>query len=124
MGKITVRDMDAADALWILMRQQKREVREILAARLEESLKNEDALEADESLKADEPQKEEPPKPEGSPKSRLQPSKEAMEFLERIPMNKRGGGMEVPAGEKGVFDFWVRNFGQRRFLLQFTEYRA
>ena len=110
MGKITVRDMDAANALWMLMKQQKREVREILAARLNEALKNEEPSEADESLAADEPEKkEEPPKPEESPKRRYQPSKEAMEFVGRIPMK---GGMEVPADEKGVFDYWMRSFGQ------------
>ena len=107
MGKITVRDMDAANALWMLMKQQKREVREILAARLEEALKNEEPSECDES-KADEHQKtEEPPKTVESPKRRYQPSKEAMEFLERISVK---GGMEVPADEKGVFDYWVRSF--------------
>ena len=107
MGKITVRDMDAANALWMLMKQQKREVREILAARLEEALKNEEPSEGDES-KADEIEKtEEPPKTVESPKRRYQPSKEAMEFVEKLSMK---GGMEVPADEKGVFDYWVRSF--------------
>ena len=101
MGKITVRDMDAANALWMLMKQQKREVREILAARLEEALKNEEPSEADESVAAGEPEKaEESPKPAESPKWRYQPSKEAIEFVSSLSVH---GEEEVPPDERGIF---------------------
>ena len=76
-------DTETADALWTLLKQQNREVREDLAARLDESLK------AGEACKKEEGQK-----------GRCIPSKEAMEFVKRLSVQ---GGEKVPPDERGIF---------------------
>ena len=69
-------DMDTAVEFWTLLKQQKREVREFLAAKLEESLK-----------------KEEKPKKAVS-------LAEASDFVRALAVH---GEEEVPPDEKGIF---------------------
>ena len=88
-------DMETADALWVLLKRQSREVRAVLEARLGESLRLDKPLSADAPPKADEASKKE----EGQ-KGRYIPSKEAMEFVERLSVK---GGEKVHPDERGVF---------------------
>lgn len=68
-------DIETADAFWTLLKPQKREVRELLASRLDESLKEEGA------------------------KKTIAPSAEALDFVRALSLH---GGMKVPPDEKGI----------------------
>lgn len=72
---ININDYKLADAFWTLLKPLKREVRQLLAKRLDESLKEQELPTKEVSMS------------------------EAEHFIQTLSVH---GGMEVPADEKGI----------------------